>query len=327
MSTWLRRFGPPDPRRFQGSGRSWLPLRLSIYALVVVGLVLWRVHPALRDRGPHPTFQKVDTTLELSGTSLAPPLIERLLAEYRSEYPKAEVVLRPGGTTQALQDLVNREADVAFLVRPPLEEESKVIRSQGDSVETFPVALGGIVLWVAPSSPIESLSAAEVHAIFRGDSSVVKRIYSPEPNRGLWDAVAERLELAPSEMREGFWQADEAAVVAAVEHDWECLGIGSTLALPDSADLGGVREVKLRAAQGDTVFTANPQSLASGDYPLFHHFYVSCRPGSSALASGFVTYVYGGRGQRLVNRLGFLPARNVPRLIQLASKPLGAKGS
>jgi ABC-type phosphate transport system substrate-binding protein len=78
---------------------------------------------------------------------------------------------------------------------------------------------------------------------------------------------------------------------------------------------------------GGSAFTANTQAVATGEYPLFHYLYVSCRPGSGALASGFVTFLSSGRGQRLVSRAGYLPAREVPRPIQLTSRPIGSQGT
>lgn len=326
MFRWFVRRGPTDAHSPRESGRRWLPIRLSLYFAVFVALVVFRVVPNLRGRLPEPNLSAFDGTLELSGMSLAPDLLERLLDEYRSEYPKIKLVARPGGTTQALEDLVNRRTDIAFLARPPTAEEALVIRDRGDSVETFPIALAGIAVLASNESPIREIDLDALRHFIRGEGSAAV-VYAPNPNRGLWDAVSARLgmeERAPVGVR---WTENEVEVVERVAADRSALGLASTFALPDSLEERGVRQIPVRATSEGVAFTANKQEVANGQYPLFHHLYVSCRPGSGALASGFVTYLFGGRGQRLVTRAGYLPARDVPRLIQLTSKPIGGKGT
>ena len=66
--------------------------------------------------------------------------------------------------------------------------------------------------------------------------------------------------------------------------------------------------------------------VATGGYPLYHYLYAACRPQGGVLASGFVSFLHSGQGQRLVAREGFLPARNVPREIQLTNDPVAQAG-
>ncbi len=328
MTGSIRRFGPPDPRRFApSSGRRWYLVRLAIYATIVLGLVAFRVVPSLRSKSASlPVFPVADRSIVVTGTGLAPDLIMRLLEEYRTEYPDVEIAAREGGTTQALEDPVNRRADVAFLAREPKAEEARVIHDRGDSVETFAVALGGIAIVAGEASPQGPLDIPTLRRILRGEAEPV-RLVVPEPNRGLWDALALQLELAPDMVPANVsWVASEIEVLDAVAGDRSALGIASTLALPPDLGGEGVRFVPIRKSAEALAFTANKQEVATGEYPLFHYLYVSCRPGSGALASGFVTFLFSGRGQRLVSRAGYLPARETPRPIQLTSRPIGSKG-
>ena len=325
MPGWLRRFGPPDPRRFAPPRRGLFLLRLGIYAAVVTGLVLFRVVPSLRSRLPQgPLFAKVDTTLAIAGTGVAPELIGALVAEYRAEYPSAHVDAKAGGTTQALEDLLNRKCEVAFLSRLPTEQEWRVIREAGDSVDAYPVATGGIAVLAGESSRFEEMTLDDLRRIFgtqppqAGDPL---RVYVPEPNRGLWGAAVEQLHLTGEIPKSLTWVAEESDVVDAVSKDAASIGLASTLALPQDFEGRGARFVGIRSSDGGAVFTANKHDVATGDYPLYHHLYVSCRPRCGALASGFITYLFGGRGQRLVSRSGYLPAREVPRLIRLVDWP------
>jgi phosphate transport system substrate-binding protein len=298
-----------------------------------MGLLLFRVVPGLRSRIPEaPLFAKADSTLAVAGTGIAPELVGMLVDAYRSDYPSVHVETRPGGTTQALEDLLNGQSDVAFLGRLPTAEEARVIRDRGDSVITYPVALGGVAVLAGVRSAWDALTVDDLRRILDGgppSPGDPARLYAPDPNRGLWGAVVEQLRLSGKVPENLSWMAGEPEVVEAVAKDAGAIGLASTLDLPtDPAELEerGVRMVGIRAGNATAFFTANKQDVATGDYPLYHYLYVSCRPRCGALASGFITYLFSGRGQRLVSRSGHLPAREVPRLIQLVSHPIGASG-
>ncbi|MFN8178610.1 MAG: substrate-binding domain-containing protein [bacterium] len=330
MPGWLRRFGPPDPRRYKSPGRSTFALRLAIYAAIVLALLVFRVVPSLRSRLPQvPEFGKVDSTLAVAGTSIAPDLIRRLVEEFKTEYPAVKLDARAGGTAQGLEALLNGRTDVAFLSRLPNVEESRLIRARHDSVSTFPVALAGIAVIAGDASPYQVLAVEDLRRILSGGPAAPgdpERLYVPEPNRGLWGAVVAQLgipENAPAALR---WLAAETDVVDAVSKDPAAIGLASTLALPDSLEERGVRMVGLRPPGSDRAFTANSQDVAAGGYPLFHYLYVSCHARCGALASGFVTYLSSGRGQHFVSRSGYVPARDVPLRIHMETVkgPIGA---
>jgi ABC-type phosphate transport system substrate-binding protein len=173
---------------------------------------------------------------------------------------------------------------------------------------------------------VDSLTLEDLRRAVRGEGPWTK-IFAPDPNRGLWDTLTRQLGESGTPPAQVQWVSNESDVITAVAQDSNALGFASTLALPQDLGPVGVRMAGIRKAPGEPAFTANPQSVATGDYPLFHYLYVSCRPGSSGLASGFVTYLYSGRGQRLVTRAGYLPAREVPHLIQLDNRPIGAEGT
>ena len=70
-----------------------------------------------------------------------------LVAHYRRDYPDLDIRIQGGGTNQALEDLVNRRADVAFLSRPPTPAEQDLFRQvDGDTAIVEPVGIGAIVV-------------------------------------------------------------------------------------------------------------------------------------------------------------------------------------
>jgi phosphate transport system substrate-binding protein len=297
--------------------------------LVLITLVAFRVVPALRARLAHrETVGKSANVLRVAGLDLAPALIPRIAETYRTLYPEVKLSVLRGGTRQALEDLFNGRADVAFTSRPMTQEEVAIVHSIGDTALSFPIALGGIAVLTSRRIPVDSLRVTDLKEILEGRtprSLPLSRgpihVYAPDPNLGLWTALSSQLGLPDSAGASVTWLAGDDDVVQAVAADTYAVGFASTLALPPDLDRMGVQSLPVYRDGASAAATPDEGSVAAGEYPLYHYLYVSCRPDGGPIASGFVSFLFSGRGQRLVEREGFLPAREVPREIQLSQKP------
>ena len=110
-------------------------------------------------------------TLTVAGTDLAPSLVPVVFAAYRREYPRLDVRATNGGSAQALEALINRRADVAFLSRSPSSEEQALFRAADDDTALwFPIALGGIVILAQAGTATESLSVDAVRGLVTGSA-------------------------------------------------------------------------------------------------------------------------------------------------------------
>jgi len=303
---------------------------VAVYVLVIFVLFLLRGRPGVRRfTGRFAGGGAADTTLVVTGADLAPGLVGRLVENYRRDYPRLSVQIRPGGTAAALEDLVNRRADAAFLSRPPLPSEQRLFAgADGDTALWFPIALGAIVVLAAADAPDSTLSLDTLRALARGDPEAgAPRLYVPDPNSGLWDALRAKLGL-PSDVASAppgvVFLRDDAAVPAAVRADGRAFGVVSSFAFPDGAALPGARAVPLRAAADGAPIWPGAAEIAAGAYPLWHYLYVGCRPRGGVQGTKFVTHLTSPRGQRQVERTPFLPARQVPREIHLNRRPPGA---
>ncbi len=325
-----------DAGRGRGPGGGLFRTRWLIYAAVVIALLALRLAPGLAPRirslwGGG----KQERPLVVAGLDLAPRLIPRIVDEYEQLYPQVSIRVLGGGTKHALEDLLNRRADVAFLSRPLTPDEAAIARSVGDSAMTsYPVALGGIAVLAAADAPIDSIRVEDLRDVIMGGrpnglpltQDGPARLYAPDPNLGLWTALVDQLELPDTSRTSVFWLADDTKVGQAVARDPRGLGFASTLALPPDLGRWGVRALPVVGARTTPASEPNQGAVAAGEYPLFHYLYMTCRPDCGVAASGFISFMYSGRGQRLIAREGYLPAREVPREIQLTSRPIGSTG-
>jgi ABC-type phosphate transport system substrate-binding protein len=314
--------------RLRTSGGRLL-LRVLFYTLVIVVLYQWRGGGSL-SRLFHrlPGLAAADTTLILSGEDLAPALVQHLVASYHRDYPRPDIRVLGGGTNQALEDLINDRADVAFLSHPPTADEQQLFRGAGgDTAAWYPIALGGIVLLRGKQTAATPLALDDLRLSLRDpEAAGYDHLYVPDPNTGLWDAFLAALDLPSSEgpaPARVVFLVDEAAVLDALRADHRSLGLASSFTLP--ADLAGrdLQIVALRPEPAGEPVLPDLEALAAGNYPLWHYLYVCCRGHGSGEGSKFVTWVTGDRGQRRIEREGFLPARRVLLEIHLTRQPVG----
>jgi ABC-type phosphate transport system substrate-binding protein len=316
-------------------------LLVRLFAYVVVLGLLFQARQGVDWRhlfSRAPTEGAPPNTLILAGRDLAPGLVTRLVDAYRADFPRVRIEFRPGGTRAALEELVNRRCDVALTVRPVTAGEQRIfVDATGDSALATPFALGGLVLVTAAAPPAGArgepwspepvgLSALGDLAAGRSTAEGSLRLYVSDPNDGLWAALLARLApSAPDSVRPPgvVFLADPAAVLEAVRNDPGALGLASTLALPDSSELDGVRTVPLREAPGATAIEPTYENIGNARYPMFHYLYAVSRPGGGLEGNMFITHLASLRGQRQVERFGHLPARQALRPIVLTTHPVG----
>jgi ABC-type phosphate transport system substrate-binding protein len=329
-----------------GFGRkSWLRYRVIIYAVVAVGVFLYRNHidwsrlvPAFVDRAGG------DLTLVIGGRDLAPDLVDVLVEHYRRDYPDLAVSTLPGGTNQALEDLVNGRADAAFLTRAPTPAEQDLFREvDGDTAIVMPVGVGAILILAGVESLPGNRSAdglapvtlAQLAGLMGGDmQGLGDRFYAADPNHGQWAAAAQLLERSadPADDPAVVYLADDAQVVRAVASDPRALGMIASFDLPAAPRrnlpagedaTAGPALVPVRETSSDAGFAATYENVVAGDYPLYVSLFVACRADGDIQGGKFVTHLSSGRGQRQVERAGCIPARQVPHEVFLTTRALG----
>jgi ABC-type phosphate transport system substrate-binding protein len=309
----------------------WLFVRVAFYLLVVVVVIVLR-GPAFRTTGGgagfrFPTESDTVKTITLSGVELAPELVPRLISDYTWSFPQLHIIPVEGGTARALEALANHRASVGLMYRPPNREERDIMLSAvKDSVLYFPIALGGIEVLAHDGTGVDSLDANDLRRALRGEKiAAFDTVYAPDPNQGLWDALRSCLGFsasAPVPDTVTFLK-DEKEVVDAVIADPRGIGIASTLSLPDTVVTTGVHAVAIRADKGGAAAMPEYERIGYGDYPLFHYLYAACLANGSVRGAMFVTHLTSDRGQRQIERAGFLPARQTARAIVITRHPPG----
>jgi phosphate transport system substrate-binding protein len=298
--------------------------RYIVYILFIGAIMWWRLAPQMTS-----VIKKVPGigkasggSIVIAGTDGAPAFLVETVAQFMAEYPKVSITLSGGGTVQALENILNKRAQIAALSRAPSEREMRIAGEHGDSLVYFPVALGGIAILAPRASGIEQITLAELRSLLTSGPAAafpgrrIERFYGPNPNGGLWESLVERLGM-PQEMVPSYVPLETGSqVLEALRQDPNGIGFASTLTYELPAQEALLREVAV-VNEGTGPRLPTKANLVDGSYPLFHHLYFCTVSGGEAVAAGFVTYYTQPTGQRWVARRGFLPARLPSREIRL----------
>lgn len=298
-----------------------LIIRLSLYVIAVILFFVFRgrVDLGLLAHRVAPTPAATDTTLTLAGGDVAPLLIADLSRRYTDYYPHLKIETLPGTTIQALQDLVNRDADAAFLARPPSAADQAAFRkATGDTATWYPIALGALLVVGSPAYPDTSITLPELRERAFTEPAPGRRFYATDRNAGIWDAFATRLGAGGAAGPSGpephaYFLANEDSVIAYARDDRGALGLVSAFSLRQTLSGHGVRALSIPAHSDTIAARADNVTLATSAYPLWCYVYLACRRPGTMHGSTFLTYVTGPRGQRQIEATAYLPAKKILR--------------
>lgn len=299
-------------------------IRILLYALVVAALFLFRgprSWEGLRDVLLPP---EDGGSLRVAGRELAPDLVDELLRAYRRDYPKARLQTTPLGGAYAMEQLLEERTDVALLPRAPRAKEVSAFTStDGGPPVAEPIAVGALVLLVSAEAAVDSITWGSLRALVGGGTvGGIERLYAEDPDRGSWDGLPPALGVEPGNAI--LFLEDAEALEQALRDDPRGIGVRAEFAWPVGAP-SGLKVLALSAPEGGSAARPTYEDVAHGRYALTTRLHVVCRASARGEASKLVTFASGARGQRSLERAGFLPAQRFLREILLDPGPLGAR--
>jgi len=247
----------------------------------------------------------------IKGSDTMVLLTQRWAEIYMSEHPGFTIQVTGGGSGIGIAALINGGTDICSASRPMKDSEKKLVMTRhGKDVQEIPVALDGISIYVHQSSPIQSLTQAQLKGIYTGrltnwrdvggkDGRIVP--YSRDNSSGTYMFFKEHVLANEDFAREVQTLPGTAAVVNAVSKDPASIGYGG------AAYAHGIREVPIRRDDNSEPVAPSLQTVKSGQYPLSRSlfFYTTGAPAGNVKA--FIDWALGPEGQKICEEVGYYP--------------------
>jgi phosphate transport system substrate-binding protein len=265
------------------------------------------------------------------------PLIDSEKDTFMGLYKYAQLNVSHKAEADCFQDLLNDSAKVIIASRQLNEKENNYFKSRNLIPVTTKIALDAIAIIVNKNNPDSTLNTKKLASILKGEltnwnelspSSKLGKISVVFDNNGSSNVryLKDRLLNGKDFASSCFASQSNPAVIKYVEENPNAIGIIGVSWISDfeskesQAFLSRIKVLDLTSSDNpvypDDYFKPYQAYIALSQYPLIREVYMINREGRAGLGTGFVSYVAGDAGQRIVRIAGLLPATMPVRIIK-----------
>lgn len=278
-------------------------------------------------------------TINISADEALKPIIDAEIASFEGNYKKVHVNVTYMSEGEAIESMLNDSSVMAIVTRHLLPDEQAVLTNLTIKGRQFRVAKGGIALIVNRQNPDTLMQVSDLKKILSGEIKTwnnINKSYPPlgmevvfdQPNSGIIRFLKDSLfafnELPPT----CFALKSNPAVVEYVKQKPQAMGVIDLSWISDRDDstansfLNSVKVMGLSIAADSSYYQPFQAYIATKQYPLLRDIVMISRETYTGLASGFMSFVGGQKGQRIVLKAGLVPATMPVRIVEVNRKPL-----
>ncbi|MFL5355344.1 phosphate ABC transporter substrate-binding protein [Archangium sp.] len=288
-----------------------------LLALVLIALASGCRRPAgsnAEDAGTRaaPEMSPRDT-VTVKGSDTMVILVQRWAELFMKAHPEAKLQVTGGGSGTGIAALINGTTDLAMSSRTMKDAEARQVhqRDPQGPVELI-VARDGVTFYVRADNPVDSLSLAQLKAIYLGDLENWKDVggrdapiivYSRENSSGTYSFVKDEVLGGEDFTERALTLPGTAAVVHAVSLEKNGIGYGG------GAFARGVKELKVRKEPQGEPIAPTAENVRSGAYPLSRALYFYLPRPATGVEKAFIDYALSSEGQQIVTQTGYFPVK------------------
>jgi phosphate transport system substrate-binding protein len=275
--------------------------------------------------------------VKISSDETLQPLIDSEKDTFMGLYQYAKLNVKHSAEANCFNDFINDSAKVIIVTRKLNDKENTYFKSRNLIPVTTKIALDAIAIIVNKSNPDSLLSIKQLTSILSGTSTNWNQLFPTSKlgkisvvfdNNGssnvryLKDKLLDGKDFAPS----CFASESNPAVIKYVEENENAIGIIGVSWISDIDDkssqgfLSRIKVLDLTTVDNpvypDDYYKPYQAYIALSQYPLIREVYMINREGRAGLGTGFVSFVAGDAGQRIIRMAGLLPATMPVRLIK-----------
>jgi phosphate transport system substrate-binding protein len=267
------------------------------------------------------------------------PIVDAEVGTFTTLYKYAHIraVYKP--ENELVADFLNDSIKVIVSSWAPSDEQRKVLLDMQTVVRTSVVAYDALALVLNKSNPESLLTYDNVKDIMAGKITDWNQINSgskldsinivfDNPNSGNFRYFREKFDL-PQQLGQNFFAVkNNPEVIDYVSRSPGAMGIVSVNWISDRDDslsvsfLGRIKvaAVSLPYLDQSTFYLPVQGSIYDKTYPFVREVYMNSRETFTGLGSGFVSFVSGEKGQRIILKSGLVPATMPIRIIQVKNE-------
>ncbi|HPT02621.1 MAG TPA: substrate-binding domain-containing protein [Bacteroidales bacterium] len=307
--------------------------RLKLYPLIIIGFVF--CFGACRNPMGKQPIKEAPTqgNIRISVDESFKLLFDTELYTFQSLYENAKITPAYKSEKTVFDDFMNDSVRTVVLTHDLTKEEKDYLLSQNIVVRTTKVAHDALALIVNPANPDTLLLESQFAGILKGSITTWKQLNPKSPDNTInvvFDNnkscnvryFRERFSLTGNFPANCFAVNSNEEVVNYVKNNRSALGIISVnwiSDLNDSTSKNFLKSVRVVEVGNESTSYCKPYQgyIAEGSYPFCRDVYMISRESFAGLGTGFISFVAGDQGQRIILKSGLVPATMPLRLIQI----------
>jgi phosphate transport system substrate-binding protein len=236
-----------------------------------------------------------------------------------------------------LKLFLNDSVRLMITSRKLTENEEAYLKQKTIYPRTAKIAYDAVALIINKSNPDSEIHYNSIKDIFTGKTSTWKQI---NPTSQLNDIkvvfdnpgsnnvrfIMNKFDIKASLPKYCYSVSGNDEVISYVENHPNAIGLISVNWISDPQDsishafLDKIKVVSVSSeynSEANEFFSPHPGFIANSSYPFIREVYAISRETFYGLGSGFISFVAGEKGQRIILRAGMVPATMPVRLIEI----------
>jgi phosphate transport system substrate-binding protein len=267
-------------------------------------------------------------TLQVDAT--VQPIVEDVLAVFKSVYPKAQILQVNRSESDIVNSMMRDSSSVVVLTRELEENEKAHFDKLNIKPRVTHFATDALALITNKTATDTVVNLEDVYKVLRGEEALtVKKLVFDNPNSSALQMLMKMAGVTKIPANAVYSLTSTADVLKYVNENTETIGVvGVNWLLQAPQELGqyvenlrvlGVDNVK-KTKGSKKYFKPSQSNIATGDYPFTRKLYLLNYQGRPGLGMGFANYLNAPEGQRIILKSGLLPIEIPPREIEVRNE-------
>lgn len=290
-------------------------------------------------KGSKPADKPTSGTITITVDEALKPLIEAEVTAFEAIYTNAHIRVIYTSEEEAIALMLKDSARATIVGRMLVPDEEEILTRQQYRPRQMKVATSAIALIVNNSNTDTTISMDDLRKILSGEiqawgwnrpvkkgTSAGMEVVFDQPNSGILRHLKDSLIRFETLQENWFALKGNSAVIDYVAQKPEALGLIDVSWISDRDDstankfLDAVQVVRISGDSG--AYQPYQAYIAQGRYPLRRDVVMISREAKTGLASGFMSFIAGEKGQRVVLKAGLVPATMPVRIVEISRDPV-----
>ena len=268
--------------------------------------------------------------LNLQVDATVQPIVEDVLAVFKSVYPKAQILQVNRSESDIVNAMMRDSSAVVVLTRELAENEKAHFAKFNIKPRITHFATDALALITNKTATDTVVNLEDVYKVMRGEeSATVKKLVFDNPNSSALQMLMKNAGVTKIPANAVYSLNNTQEVIKFVIQNPGTIGVVGVnwLVQPpqelenDIANIMVLAVNNVKISKGpQKYFKPSQSNIATGSYPLTRKLYLLNYQGRPGLGMGFANYLSAREGQRIILKSGLLPVEIPAREIEVRNE-------